>query len=950
MRHGILVPPPALLERHAELARLDAALAAAQAGRGGMVAIEGPAGAGKTALLAMVERRAVTAGLDVRVARASELELDFAFGGARQLLAASAPGDAVDASGSARVVAPVLAPLGAALEPPPAFAVLDGLTALLGRLASRQPVALLIDDAHWLDAPTVRWLDYLRGRLGQLRVLVVLTVREPAAQHLSAPLHGVLGDPRLELWPVPPLSTSAIATLLETRLGAPPDPALVAGCAKATAGNAFAVSELIAALDLGTTDQVDVAAQLTRRVPATVARSIRSRLSRLEPDAGLVARALAVLGDGAPLHRVAALARLSPERTSSMADVLAAADLIVAARPLAFVHPLVRSALEDDLAPGARARLHADAAGQLAGEDADPEAIAAHLLRSDPVGAADTVQRLRTAATVALRRGAPDAAVVYLARAYAEPPTPEHRVDVLHELGRAELLARAPSGVGHLQDALERATGPVARARVGIDLFDAMTFVGRWHDALRLVVSLRDELGSRDPAVALALEMRSALGLIERGPRRGGGELRRLEVLATGTAAARPLLLLLALVLALHGERCGEVPGLVADGLDGGRFLAEHSADSMLAVHAVDALVFVDALTPAAAVADTLCEDAAQRGLVLGAVAGRTHRGLVALRAGRLAAAERDLRDALATAREHELLFTLPFVCAYLAQALAEQGRLDAAAAVVAGVPAAALEFANPAAATLLGTRGSIALAQGDRAAAITDLRACGAHHAEMGARNPVVDPWRSTLALALAPDGRDEADALLAEELALARSAGIARGIAVALQAQAKLAGGEDAIELLEQAVAALDGSPAALERARALGDLGAALRRAGRTADARERLREALDCASRCGATALATDLTSELHIAGARPRGPWLTGVQALTPSELRVARLAASGLTNNEIAAELVITPKTVKHHLGAAYRKLDITTRRQLDARQLAGRQDPPSSRPDQLLS
>jgi DNA-binding CsgD family transcriptional regulator len=935
MSRAIPPPPTALLERDSELARLDAVLGEAGAGRGTMVAIEGPAGAGKTALLDGVRARAVAAGLDVRVARATELECDFAFGGARQLLATSAaPGDAA-LNGSARAVAPVLAPSDAALHPPPAFAVLHGLTELLGTLATTQPVALLIDDAHWLDAPTVRWLDYLRGRLVELRVLVVLTVREASAQQLSAPLHRVLGDPRIELWPVPPLSTTAIATLLELRLGVPPGDDLVAGCAQATAGNAFAVCELIAALDLDGPDRTEGGRHLTRRVPGTIARSIRGRLSRLDPDAVRVAGVLAVLGDGAPLHRVAALAQLSPDHTSAMADTLTAADLIIAARPLAFVHPLVRSAIEDDLAPGARAQLHADAAEYLATEDADPEAIAAHLLRSDTVGSPDTVRRLRAAATVALRRGAPDTAVIYLNRAGAEPPAADQRMELLHDLGRAELLARAPSGVDHLEDALRRATDPVTRARIGIDLFDGMTFVGRWRDGLRLIDRLREELGDRDAALALALEMRAALGLIERDPGHHSEDMRRVEALATGTPGGRPLLLLLALVLALRGERCGEVPALVSAGLDGDRFLAEHSADSMLAVHAVDALVFVDALAPADALADAICEDARRRGLVLGAVAGATHRGLVSLRAGRLAAAERDLRDALGSVREHELHFTLPFVCAYLAEALAAQGQLDESAVVLSSVPSVALEFANPAAATLLGARGAVHLASGERAAAIADLRACGARLTEMGAGNPVVTPWRSLLAIALAPAARDEAQTLLAQELSLARRAGVARGIGVALRAQAQLAGSEAAIGLLEEAVSVLQHSPAALERARALADLGATLRRAGRVADARERLREALDGATRCGATALAAGITGELHIAGARPRGPWLTGVEALTPSELRVARLAAHGLTNNAIAAELVITPKTVKHHLGAVYRKLSVTARSQLDAAELA---------------
>jgi DNA-binding CsgD family transcriptional regulator/tetratricopeptide (TPR) repeat protein len=933
MSRGTLGPAPSeLLERDSEIERLEAALLAAATGHGAMVAIAGPAGAGKTALLEVARARALALGADVRIARATELERDFAFGGARQLLAASAAVAALD--GAVRAIAPVLAAGATVLEPPPPFAVLDGLTAHLGSLSSDRTVVLLIDDAHWLDAPTLRWLDYLGGRLGELRVLVVATVRESAIRQLGTPLSRVLGDSRLEMWSLAPLSEAAIAALISRRLGEPADPALVGGCARATAGNAFAVCEVIAALEPDDADPAQALAHLPRRVPATIARSIRARLSRLDPDAVTFARALAVLGDGAPIHDVATLSRLSGERAGAMADQLATADLLLAARPLAFTHPLVRSAIEEDLAPGARARWHADSAAILVAHGGDPEAIAAHLLRSDAAGDALTVGRLRAAATLALRRGAPDVAVTYLRRAHGEPPPGAERVAVLHELGRAELLAGAPAGVGHLEAALSETDDPLIRARIGVDLFDGMSFAGRWRDAVGLLRGLRDDaVGDHEPRTALALEIRLALDLIERDSG-SEAELLTLEASARHVPGAQVLLLLLALVLALRSERCDEVPGLVEEGLQGERFLSEYSADSMLAVHALDALVFVDALPRAEALADAVCADARRRGLVLGAVAGATHRGLVRLRAGRLADAEHDLREALRNALEHELHFTLPFIVAYLAETLTARGATEDAAAVLASLPETSPEFNNAAAATLLVARGAVRLARGERHAAVNDLRAGGERLTEMGAGNPIVAPWRSTLALALGPDAHDEAVALIAEELRLARRTGLARAVGVALCAEASLSSGDAAIAILEQAVTVLAASPAVLPYARALADLGAALRRGGRVTEARVRLRAALDHASHCGAEGLAAAVMTELHIAGARPRAPWLTGVEALTPSELRVARLAATGISNLEIATELVITTKTVKHHLSAVYRKLQITTRRELDAGRL----------------
>ncbi len=128
---------------------------------------------------------------------------------------------------------------------------------------------------------------------------------------------------------------------------------------------------------------------------------------------------------------------------------------------------------------------------------------------------------------------------------------------------------------------------------------------------------------------------------------------------------------------------------------------------------------------------------------------------------------------------------------------------------------------------------------------------------------------------------------------------------------------------------MAVLRGSPALLERAHSLAELGAALRRAGRRAAAREPLAEALDLAARCGARPLAARAREELRATGARPRRAWRTGVEALTPSELRVVRLAAEGRSNREIAHELYVTLKTVEGHLARAYAKLGIDGRGQL---------------------
>jgi DNA-binding CsgD family transcriptional regulator len=135
----------------------------------------------------------------------------------------------------------------------------------------------------------------------------------------------------------------------------------------------------------------------------------------------------------------------------------------------------------------------------------------------------------------------------------------------------------------------------------------------------------------------------------------------------------------------------------------------------------------------------------------------------------------------------------------------------------------------------------------------------------------------------------------------------------------------------LLREAIEVLDGPNTRLEQARALADLGALLRRSNHRVEAREVLRRALDVAHRAGAGALADSAETELRATGARPRRALLTGVEALTASERRIAELAARGLTNREIAQNLFITARTVEGHLTNVFHKLDLRARTELPA-------------------
>jgi DNA-binding CsgD family transcriptional regulator len=226
----------------------------------------------------------------------------------------------------------------------------------------------------------------------------------------------------------------------------------------------------------------------------------------------------------------------------------------------------------------------------------------------------------------------------------------------------------------------------------------------------------------------------------------------------------------------------------------------------------------------------------------------------------------------------------------------------------------------------LLDSRGRLRCAQGRFAEAVEDFLACGKRLTDRGTRHPGMVPWQSNAALALQRLEQPlDAHRLVDEELEQARRLGVARALGIALRAAGLVHGGPAGLAMLDEAASVLVRSSARLEQARALTDQGAALRRANRRTEAREPLRRGLDLAVQCHAVPLADWARQELVAAGARPRRG-ISGVDALTPSELRVARMAAEGMGNRAIAQALFVTVKTVEVHLGSAYRKLGVPSR------------------------
>jgi DNA-binding CsgD family transcriptional regulator len=922
----------ALLDRDPELTQLGRRLAAVRAGAGRVIVVEGPAGIGKSTLLAAAGRIARDNGATFLHARCSPLEQHAAWGVARQLFEPlrATPGWADLTVGAAGLAERALAP--EAAEPAPAgeamHAAVRGLVWLAGNLGEGGPAVLAVDDVHWADAPSLRWLAVLARSLDELPVGVLCAVRsgEPAgAPELLADVLAAAPEP-----PVRPraLGPAASETLVRERL-----PAASGGfahaCHAVTGGNPFLLRALLTQLAADAVAPDDeTAARLERFGSEQVGRVVERQLARLPDGAGSLARAVAVLGPRSPLRHAAGLARLDAAAAARAADALRAAALLDDGSGLTLAHPLIAATLYGSLPAGERALLHADAAALLARERAGPERIALHLLHTEPAGDADTVALLREAARRAGLRGAPQSAAAYLRRAVAEPPPdPAGDADVRLELGLALAAYMQPDAYALLHEAAAIASTPVQRGTIALSGARVLGLIGLFDQAVALSrhalehseaypAELRERLEAEFVADGMVHVTTMAVA------RRHVRERSRPSVLDLWRVTEASLGM-------LENRPAAETLELMRPVLERDALAAE--AGSLVISVATLHLIADDQLQSGVALADALIEVARPRGWLIALAHGSMFRAMARVRAGEIRDAEADARLAfdykLPVAPAPAMLWCLSF----LVDALVEADDLAGADAALTAArqqgPPPAGALAGPLA---LQSRARLRLAQHRPEDALADAEAAAARAAELGVRHAVFAGWRAEAVEALVVmDERAAARRLAREQVKLADRLGTPGARGAALRVLARTAGRP--IPLLEQAVEILARSPARLEHTRALVDLGAALRRANRRADAREPLRRALDEADRTGMLLLARRAREELNAAGARPRRTALSGPGALTPAEHRVASLAAHGHSNREIAEQLYITQRTVETHLTHAFQKLDIGSRTELAA-------------------
>jgi ATP/maltotriose-dependent transcriptional regulator MalT len=908
-----------LLEREAELAVIRNAARAAAAGAGQLVVIEGEAGIGKTSLLGRLGDLPEWSGNAIFTARGSDLESRYAYGVVRQLFEPLTK----PLSGAAAQAGHVFDP-GQADGEPSEVATLHGLFWLTANTCSG-PIALVIDDLHWADTASLRYLTYLQPRIPEMPLLVLAAMRlgEAAADDLL--LARITSDPATTLVRPAPLSAEASGELLTSRLGRAADERFAEASYRATSGNPLLIRALAGTLRQAGVDPVGAnAGQVLGLGYRAVSRAVALRLAGVPEATTAVARALAVLGQDARTEMVGDLAGLDPITAAESIAELVAMGLVEGEDRVGFVHPLVAAAVYGDIGVRERAEAHARAADVLDKAGASAEQVGVHLLKVPPGTSPGAADRLRRAAAMARTRGSAEAAYTFLERCLHEPG---ERRALLAETAAVAIQVDLRAAAGLLAEARALARDPAERARLGLQLGNAYGLVLDPDSAVAAFVAARDEAPPGEEDLRRRLEATLLVGSVivpgRLGLADGVPELRDLP--PHDSIGGR----MLEATIGMHLMRQAIPDGVrrATEALADGELVRTMNGEGALVA---GWLVLIAADDPAAlASLDAAMVQAHLNGSLRALAAAHCFRSMGRLWTGQLADAESDARAALDMAGSGRVDIGTIFAGAYLAGALAERGEVDEAERLVhsLGVPAA--EPGDLPRYYLLDVWARILLLRGRYDEAFAAARVAGRVWQEYGFDNPALACWRTVGAEAAYRIGNpDEARDLLAADLEQARRWAAPRGLSRVLRTIGTLTGDED---VLREAVDLVEDSPARLERAAALLDLGSAVRRSGRRAESRDLLGRALDDAEFCGAVPLADRAATELRVAGFRPRRNRLTGPAALTPSELRVAELAAAGSSNREIAQALFVTTKTVELHLSNAYRKLGVSGRRNLAA-------------------
>lgn len=934
-----------LRERREALELVAAEADRARAGSGRLVLLRGATGLGRTALLEAVAGQAAARGTRVLRARCSSDADPAAFAPVTRLLASGAELE----SGAE--------PFADAPDAPDAahrWTRAEHLWDQLRAYAVDAPLLLAVDDVQCADESSRRWFAEAARRIDRLPVLLVATER--SQYDLDPPRAGLahgLSPTLVRTHTLAPLSANAAAQLVRAEF-ADASPTWVADCVRAGAGSPLLLRALLDDLRAREPDGTlrptvpDTCAAL---YPGSYPAAVSWWLDSAGPATAGVARALAALDDDLsadelPQEAAELLARMAQADPARVPGWLTAMTQLGVLRPGPggrphYPHPLLRDAVLSGWPSARRQAAHRTAAEVMSRRGDRADTVAGQLLRSPVVGAPWAATALRDAAETAARDGRPDDAVAFLRRVLDEPLTPARRTMALTELGSLEFAAaRSSAGIPRLTEATRLPGIPEDRVRAAVALGTVLARRGKARAAMDVLRGLDEQLADHPDLVQL-LQTASALlsdhdqGIREEAYRWLHSTAERTPDLV-GTAGRA--------LLVRYDSTAGLIPAATA--MQRIRALLDEP---------VDALAEPFLLGTAAAVAQWADELEEAEALV--------RRGLARQRPSLLHPMHQallDVRADIAAARgRYPDLLTGPVTRqgggsgrhgqdpsnahAHALIALVETGLTEEASRLADGFD---LRDAHDSweLNRFLYARGVWRSATGDPAGALADFLECGRRQAARDVVSPVVTPWRTAAAACRIALGRpQEALALAREELRLAQVWDTPRLVGRALSGLAAATGGRRGLDLADRAVHLLRDASAPTELIPALIAQGRQFVAAGDRSRARDVLREAAGHAERLGAVRLRAEAEDVLPESRSRGAATALTGWEALTGSERRIAALAADGRTNAEISALLHLARRTVETHLTSAYRKLGIRRRAELPA--VIGRREPDPGEP-----
>ncbi|MEE1824383.1 AAA family ATPase [Streptomyces sp. BE20] len=945
-----------LRDRDAELRSAEAAVdklcrefAAGGTEIGELLTFSGRPGIGKTTLLHEVRRLAkLRPGATVLFARGGERQFNEPYHVLRQLLqpvlGSLKPGEFRQVMGTwEEVVGPAMG-----LKQPKQGArrldpqgVRDGLDYVLTQLAPRRaPLVMIVDDLHWADLESLAWLSQFAVRARELPVLLVFAYRDDIADWPaeSQDHHSAVTGLATRKHELSRLSLVAVTDMIRAELGDRAEDAFCYEFWNVVNGNPF---EVVALLDQVRDQELDPVEenshQLRELAVDATGMTLKSWLDRLGATTLRFAWAAAMLGTDIRQDLAARISTQSGEGARESIKALRKQRVLTQTPNgnLEFVHPLIASSIYNTMPEATRTGMHGVAAAEIENAGLGLLAASRHLVETFAGEGDDrTVRKLRRAAAEHLLIGAPEAAQRCLHRALAEPPDDLDRAEVLYELGCSALLTDPIATVNQLKLALDPEEGPL-RASLRVDATFRLSEVLAHSGELRQAAVVCQEEAERtvsDPAGRLRLEAASFMWHAYRkseedGPARSARLGALCDSLSGRDAADRAVLAMRAWDLTLRGEPSAEALRYADDVLDNGRLPKGLGwTDNTWGFELPATLGLSYTYNDRIAQAERLFSDA----IIQFEVAGWSgaHRGfayflmgLARFRRGLLAEAEDFLRRALRLSERIGPKLPLAWdAVGVLVDTLIARGRPREAWDLAIGFgfhpPYHATAMVLPDAASLYG---KLLLAVDRPAGAAAALTEAGAQLDLRGWHNTVWAPWAGHLAIALAGDEPERARAYARRSVADAERFGTASAIGTALRLYAQIEDGQQAVELLERAVAHLGQSPAGYEHAVALVDLGAALRRVGRLEDAQEYLYQGIELAQHCAADGLVDRARRELANYGLRPNR--LGDVrEMLSQPEWDVARQAVRGVPPQRIAETLDLPLSLVNRRLAAVYRK------------------------------